>query len=93
MAVTKNPVSYTDSNAYSLHPRDGVDTLGFHGYTQVTTKSDDFKKDHHHLGGTDDWQAQSLQNSHAQKFKGRRRNETILAVMSQWIVEHQIGML
>lgn len=85
-------MSYTDSTTYSLHPRDGVDTWGVHNYSQATVKSDNFKKDSH-LGGRDDWQTQTPQNSHPPKFNGRRRNETILAVMSQWIVEHQVGML
>lgn len=84
-------MSYTDSNTYSLHPRDRVDTWGVHGYSQATPNNDNFKKDHH-LTGTNDWQAQTRQKSHATEFKGRRRNETILAVMSQWIIEHQIGL-
>lgn len=92
MTVTENPMSYTDSNTYSLHPRDRVDTWGVHGYTQATASNDNFKKDHH-LTGANDWQAQTRQKPHAAEFKGRRRNETILAVMSQWIIEHQIGML
>lgn len=92
MAVTENPLSYTDSSTFSLHPRDGIDTWGVHGYAQTNAKSDNFKNDHR-PGGRDDWQAQSPQKSHPPKFKGGRRNETILTVMSQWIVEHQIGML
>lgn len=92
MAVTENSMSYTDSHSYSLNPREGVDTWGVYGYTHATAKSDNCKKNHR-LGRTDGWQGQSLQNSHAPNSIGRRRNETILAVMSQWIVEHQVGML
>lgn len=39
-----------------------------------------------------DWQDQTRQ-TYISKRKGRRKNESILSVMSQWIVEHQIGML
>lgn len=92
MAVTENPMFYTDSSTYSLHSRGGVDTGEDHRNTQTTAKSDHFKKDHR-LGRTDDWQTPKRQKCHAPKVKGGRTNETILAVISQWIVEHQVGTL
>lgn len=92
MAMTEDPVCHTDSNTYSLHSQDGVDTWAVHHYARATPNDNSFNE-YHHFGVTDDWQARALQKSHAPNFKGRRRNETILAVMSQWIVEHQIGML
>lgn len=39
-----------------------------------------------------DWQDQTKQTC-ISKRKGRRKNDSILSIMSQWIVEHQIGML
>lgn len=38
-----------------------------------------------------DWQDQTKQTC-ISKRKGRRKNDSILSIMSQWIVEHQIGM-
>lgn len=39
-----------------------------------------------------DWQDQPKQTC-ISKRRGRRKNDSILSIMSQWIVEHQIGML
>lgn len=50
------------------------------------------KEEHQNKDHVSDWQDQPRQTC-ISKRKGRRKNDSILSIMSQWIVEHQIGML
>lgn len=50
------------------------------------------KEESQNKGHVSDWQDQTRQTC-ISKRKGRRKNDSFLSIMSQWIVEHQIGML
>lgn len=50
------------------------------------------KEERQNKNHVSDWQDQTNQMC-ISKRKGRRKNDSILSIMSQWIVEHQIGML
>ena len=39
----------------------------------------------------DAWQGHR-QSAHQKKRKAKRKNDSLLAVISQWVVEHQVGM-
>lgn len=45
-----------------------------------------------HLGSLQEngWQAPTLK-AHQTKRKAKRKNEGLVAIISQWIVEHQVG--
>ena len=91
MAVTANSIPYSDSNARSLAPPNGIDTWGGQGGVQVAAKFGSFKKvESQDEDGDSNWQ-DHMPPKQVPKRKSRRKNDSVWALVSQWIVEHQIG--
>lgn len=84
MALDESVLSLPEAN-YSIPapPKLGERRVSSH----FTEKEESQSKDHDF-----DWQNQTKQTC-ISKRKGRRKTDSIWSIMSQWIVEHQIGML
>lgn len=92
MTVTGNSILYTDSNGQSLASPIEISTGGPQGRVQVAAKFGSAKKDE-----SQDEDGESNGQDHTPqkqvpKRKSWRKNDSIWALVSQWIVEHQIGM-
>lgn len=89
MALDESVLSFSDAN----HSIPAPPELGewrasedAQASPHSTKKEESQNKDH-----VFDWQDQTKQTC-ISKRKGRRKNDSILSIMSLWIVEHQIGM-
>lgn len=92
MAVMANSIPYADSNAHSLAPPNESDPWGGQACVQVAAKfgiptKDESQEDEDEVSH---WQDHSPSKI-LPKRKSRRKNDSIWALVSQWIVEHQIG--
>lgn len=83
MALDESVLTFPDAN----HSIPALPELGeWRASPHSSKKEENQNKDH-----VFDWQDQTKQTC-ISKRKGRRKSDSILSIMSQWIVEHQIGM-
>ncbi len=89
MALAESTLPYTDGNC---SPATMVEVDEWEGSGQVQRITHSKEEESQNVNNTSEWQKHISQTHHS-KRKGRRKDETILSAMSQWIVEHQIGRL
>lgn len=91
MALDEKVLSFLDANHSILAPLELGERRASED-AQIISPHSIKKEESQNEGHVCDWQDRTRQ-SYISKRKGRRKNDGILSVMSQWIVKHQIGML
>lgn len=90
MALDEKVVSLPDANHSISAPLElGRWKASEHAQIPPHSSKKEESQNEDHVSG---WQDRTRQ-TYISKRKGRRKHDTILSVMSQWIVKHQIGIL
>lgn len=90
MALDERVLPFPDANHSIPAPLEHGESRASED-TQIpphSSKKDESQNEDH----VSKWQDRTRQ-TYISKRKGRRKNDSILSVMSQWVVKHQIGML
>lgn len=90
MEGMEHSVSPTDSNSYSLARLDEAGNREPRISRVIANNSNFKEEDRQDEDGTTEWKDHAPKRR-VPKRRTRRKNDGILAAISQWIVEHQVG--